>query len=273
MSQSPHHSIAPCFVDSHCHLDDTSFDADRDQVIERARAAGLKYLVAVGGGRGPDELDASLPIAAQHDSIYATVGIHPHDAARAEQRHFDRLRQAAREPKVIAVGEIGLDYHYDHSPREVQKKVLAQQLEIAREAGLPVMIHCRDAWADLRETLGSGWAASGLGGILHCFTGAVEDARAFLDMGFLISFAGNLTFRKAEALREVAREIPLERLLTETDSPYLAPAPYRGQRNEPAFVREVTRELARLRGLSEEAMRAGAIGNFERFFRLPSERS
>jgi TatD DNase family protein len=268
MAQPLDHPMDQCLLDSHCHLDDSSFDADREQVIERARAAGLKYLLAVGGGSGPDALDASLPIAARHDGIYATVGIHPHEAARAEARHFDRLREAARLPKVLGIGEIGLDYHHDHSPREVQKKVLTQQLEIAREARLPVVIHCREAWADLREILSAGWAASGLGGILHCFTGTLEEARPFLESGFLVSFAGNLTFKKAENLREAARAIPLDRLLTETDSPYLAPAPHRGRRNEPAWVREVARELARLRSLSEEAMGALTVQNFERLFGL-----
>ncbi len=252
----------PWLLDAHCHLDDAAFDADREPVIERARAAGLKYLVAVGGGRGPDELDASLPLAARFDFIYATVGIHPHDAARVEPRHWDRLRQAARAPKVVALGEMGLDYHYDHSPREAQKKVFATQLDIAREAAQPLVIHCREAWGDLRQLL-DGWAATGLGGILHCFTGSLEDARIFLDRGFLISFAGNLTFKKAEDLRRVAQAVPCDRLLSETDSPYLAPEPHRGRRNEPAYVRSVTATLARLHSLHEEAMADKILHNFD----------
>jgi TatD DNase family protein len=256
------------FVDSHCHLDDSDFDADRDAVIERARAAGVKYLVTVGCGKGPDDLDVGIPIAARHDWIYTTAGIHPHEAARAEERHFEKLRLTADDPKVLAIGEIGLDYYYDHSPREIQKQVLIRQLEIARAVKLPIVIHCRDAWADLAEIISEHWRSSGLGGILHCFTGSRDEAARFLDWGFLISFAGTVTFRKADSLREVARTIPLDRLLTETDSPYLAPVPNRGKRNEPAFVVEVTRALAALHNLSGEEMGAQAIANFERFFRL-----
>jgi TatD DNase family protein len=161
-----------------------------------------------------------------------------------------------------------LDYYYNHSPHEVQKQVVIRQLELARELKLPVVIHCRDAWSDLREVVGSHWRSAGLGGILHCFTGSPADALAFLDWGFLLSFAGNLTFKKAENLRAVAREIPLDRLLTETDSPYLTPVPHRGKRNEPAYVREVTRALAALHNRSEEDMGRQAVENFARFFHL-----
>ena len=268
-------------VDSHCHLDDSAFDADRDAVIERARAAGLKYLLTIGGAAGPDRLRGALEIAERHEWIYAAAGVHPHEAAKAAESHFAELRELARHPKFLAIGEIGLDYYYDHSPREVQKQVLVRQLGLARELGLPVIIHCRDAWADLREIIRTHWAAPGgsaggpeaagagaRGGILHCFTGTREDASELMDLGFLVSFAGNVTFKKSEGLRAVAREIPLDRLLTETDSPYLAPAPHRGTRNEPAYVREVTRELAALRGLSEEGMGEQALANFTRFFRL-----
>jgi TatD DNase family protein len=167
---------------------------------------------------------------------------------------------------VLAVGEIGLDYYYDYSPRDVQRQVLIRQMELARELMLPIMIHCRDAWTDLREVVDTHWKAAGLGGILHCFTGSEDDARAFLDWGFMISFAGNLTFKKAENLREVAPLIPLDHLLTETDSPYLAPIPYRGKRNEPAYVRGVVQELARLRNLPEEELALQVLKNFEKFF-------
>lgn len=256
------------FVDSHCHLDDSDFDADRDAVIERARAAGLKYLVTIGCGRGPDELGVGIPIARRHDWIYTTAGIHPHEAARAEERHFEMLRAAAAESKVLAIGEIGLDFFHDHAPREVQKQVLIRQLEIARAVKLPVVIHCRDAWAELGGIINEHWRSSGLGGILHCYTGTREEAFGYLDGGFLVSFAGNVTFKKAENLREAARAVPLDRLLTETDSPYLAPVPHRGKRNEPAYVAEVTRALAALRGVGEEEMGARAVENFARFFHL-----
>ena len=283
------------YVDSHCHLDDSDFDADRDAVIERARGAGLKYLLTIGGAGGPDRLSEAVRIAERHEWIYAAAGVHPHEAAKARDSHFDELRELAAHPQFVAIGEIGLDYYYDHSPRDVQRQVLIRQLKLARELDLPVIIHCRDAghcrdaWTDLREIVRAHWApapgasrteASSAGGrpqpesagtprgILHCFTGTREDAFELMDFGFLVSFAGNVTFKKAENLRAVAREIPLDCLLTETDSPYLAPAPYRGKRNEPAYVREVTRAVAELHSLSEEEMGRRAVQNFARFFGL-----
>jgi len=250
------------FVDSHCHLDDARFDADRDEVIERAHQAGVRWLLTVSGGSGPDDLPSGVPLAQRYDWIYTTAGIHPHEAKDAEPRHFEMLRRAADEPKVVAIGEIGLDYFYDHSPRETQKRVLIEQLQIAQEAELPVVIHCRDAWADLRQIIGQHWAGNGRRGVLHCFTGTRDDAFKFLDWGFMISFAGNVTFRKAGNLRDVAREVPLDRLLTETDSPYLTPEPHRGKRNEPAYVIEVARQLAILRGMPVEDFGAIAGRNF-----------
>ena len=257
--------LTPLLVDSHAHLDDTDFDPDRVAVIDRARDAGLRYILVAGGGTGPDRLDSPLAIAESHDWIFASVGVHPHEARHFSDSHAEKILQLARHPKVVAVGEIGLDYHYDHSPRDVQKQVLIRQMELARELHLPIIIHCRDAWADLREVVAAHWHSAGLGGILHCFTGSHEDARAFLDWGFLISFAGNLTFKKAENLREVAAVIPLDRLLTETDCPYLAPVPNRGKRNEPAYVRAVTQELARLRNVTEEELARAVLVNFEEF--------
>ena len=233
-------------VDSHAHLDDSDFDSDRAAVIERARAAGLRYILVAGGGTGPDRLGSPLAIAESHDWIFASVGIHPHDARHFTDSHVEEIRKLTQHPKVVAVGEIGLDYFYHHSPREIQQQILIRQMELARELRRPIIIHGRDAWADLRSIAAAHWKSSGLGGILHCFSGTLEDARAFLDWGFFVSFAGNLTFKKAENLREVARSLPPDRLLTETDSPYLAPAPHRGKRNEPAYVREVTRELVLL---------------------------
>jgi TatD DNase family protein len=267
-TESRHHPIAPRFLDSHAHLDGPEFSADREAVMERARAAGVQCLMAIGGGSGPDELAVSVPIAEAHDWIYAAIGIHPHEAAKAEDKHFDLLRGAAGNPKVLAIGEIGLDYHYDHSPRDMQRRVLIRQLEFAREAKLPVVIHCREAWEDLREIIGVHWRASGLGGILHCFTGTAEDARAFLNWGFLISYAGNVSFRNAEALRSTVREVPRDCLLTETDCPFLAPIPHRGKRNEPAFVVEVARQLGSLLNISAEEAGELAVQNFRRFFRL-----
>lgn len=256
------------FLDSHCHLDDSDFDPDRAAVIERARAAGLRYLLTVGGTGTPDQLGAPIPIAEAHDMIYASVGVHPHEARHFLDAHAEEIRKLAAHPKVLAIGEIGLDYYYDRSPRDVQKRVLIRQLELARELKRPAIIHCRDAWADLATIVEAHWRSAGLGGILHCFTGTRDDALRFIDWGFLISFAGNLTFKNAENLRAAARAVPLDRLLTETDCPYLAPVPYRGKRNEPSFVREVTGQLAALHNLRAEEMGRRVLENFARFFHL-----
>ena len=266
--RQPDQPIAQFFLDSHCHLDDSDFDGDREEVIARARGAGVRTMMTIGGAGGPDTMAVALGIAEAHDGIFAAAGIHPHEAIKAEEKHYDQLRVFARNKKFLAVGEIGLDYHYDHSPREVQKAVLIRQLELAREVKLPIVIHCREAWADLANIIQAHWNSAGLGGILHCFGGERADARKFLDWGFLISFAGNVTFKKADGLRETAKEIPTDRLLTETDSPYLAPVPLRGKRNEPGNVVEVTCVLARLHNLLPETMGQQTIQNFSAYFHL-----
>jgi TatD DNase family protein len=255
-------------IDSHAHLEFAQFDADREAVLERARAAGVETLLAIGSGTGPDRLNAAIPFAEQHDWIYATVGIHPHEAKLATEEHFECLDELARHPRVIAWGEIGLDYYYDHSPREIQQQVFRRQLDPARAAKLPIIIHCRDAWEDCLTILDQDWRSSSLGGILHCFTGTPEDARRGLDMGFLVSFAGNITYPKKQSLRDIARDLPLDRLLTETDSPFLPPQGKRGKRNEPAFVVEVAQTLANVRNLASEEVAAATAENFRRFFRL-----
>jgi TatD DNase family protein len=256
-------------IDSHAHLEMTQFDEDRAAMLERARAAGVTALLAIGSGSAPTErLDAAIPFAEQHDWIYATVGIHPHDANVATDDHFARLDELARHPRVIAWGEIGLDYYYDHSPRDVQQRAFRRQLGQARAAKLPVVIHCRDAWDDCLAILEQDWAPAGLGGIFHCFTATIAEARRALEMGFLVSFAGNVTYPKMQHLREVAREVPMEGLLTETDSPFLPPQGRRGKRNEPAFVVEVAQALANVRDLAAEEVAATTAANFRRFFRL-----
>ncbi len=262
------------FIDSHAHLEMPQFDADREAMLVRARDAGVETILAIGSGTGPGSLDCAIRLAEQHEGIYATIGIHPHEARLADDEDFAELESLARAPKVIAWGEIGLDYFYDHSPREVQASVFRRQMEMARAAKLPIVIHCRpsdgssNAWDDCLRLLREHWATNGLGGILHCFTGSLEHARAALDMGFLISFAGNLTFPKAQNLRDAARALPLDRLLIETDSPFLAPVPHRGKRNEPAWVREVARQLGELHGLSAEEAGQRTAQNFRNFFRL-----
>jgi len=261
-------------VDSHAHLEGERYDADREEVLARARETGLKTIVAIGSGTGPGSLDCGIKLAEQYDFIYATIGIHPHEAKLATEKDFTELEQFAKHPKVIAVGEIGLDYFYDHSPRQVQQQVFLRQMELARAAKLPIVIHCRpsqdseNAWEDCLSLMTQHWAPSGLGGVLHCFTGTWTQAKRALDIGFMISFAGNVTFPKAQRIRDAAKEVPLDRMFIETDSPFLAPAPYRGKRNEPAFVKEVARQIGELRGLSTEDVGGLTSDNFYKFFEL-----
>jgi TatD DNase family protein len=269
----------PIFVDSHAHLEMEQFNADREQMLARAREAGIEAIVAIGSGTGPGSLDCGIQLAEQHEFIYATIGIHPHEAKLATDADFEEMVQLAKRPKVIAWGEIGLDYFYDHSPREVQQQVFLKQLSLAQAAKLPIVIHCRpsdnsdDAWQECLKLLRERWAASGLGGILHCFTGTWAHAAQALDMGFMISFAGNITFPKAQQIREAAKQVPLDRMLIETDSPFLAPVPHRGKRNEPSFVKEVARQLGELRGLSREDVGLQTANNFYRFFSLHENRN
>ncbi|MGA7697619.1 MAG: TatD family hydrolase [Candidatus Sulfotelmatobacter sp.] len=262
------------FVDSHAHLDGKQFDSDREQVIARAREAGVQTIVAIGNGDGPAQVDCGIRLAEKYDFMYATLGIHPHEARLADEAAYQNMERLAKHPKVIAWGEIGLDYFYDHSPRDVQKRVFTRQMELAGAAKLPIVIHCRpsdgsdNAWEDCFELMQEHWAATALGGILHCFTGTWPQAKRALDMGFMISFAGNVTFPKAQQIRDAALEVPLERMLIETDSPYLAPVPNRGKRNEPAFVKETARKLGELRGLAMEEIGQYTTRNFYNFFKL-----
>ncbi len=261
-------------IDSHAHLEASQFDDDRAAMLERARAAGVETLLAIGSGTSPAErIDAAIPFAEAHDWIYATVGVHPHDAAVATEEHFARLDELGRHPRVIAWGEMGLDYHYDHSPREVQQQVFRRQLQQARAAKRPIVIHCRDAWDDCLKILEDDWRSAGVGGIFHCFTATLAEAKRGLDMGFLVSFAGNVSYPKMQPLRDVARELPLESILTETDSPYLPPQGRRGKRNEPAFVVEVAQALANVRNLATDEIAAVAATNFRGFFRLSAGQS
>jgi TatD DNase family protein len=268
------------FIDSHAHLEGKRYDADRDQVLARAKQNGIEAYLAIGNGDGPDTANCGIQLAEKYDGkpeyprIWASVGIHPHEASLANEAADAQMLQWARHPKVIAWGEIGLDYFYDHSPREVQKAVFLRQMELARTAKLPIIIHCRpsdnseNAWDDCLSMIAENWRSSALAGILHCFTGSAEHARRALDMGFMISIAGNITFPKAQSIRDAAQMVPLDRLLIETDSPYLAPLPHRGKRNEPAFVREVARQIGELRGLPAEDVGARTTQNFYQFFGL-----
>jgi TatD DNase family protein len=256
-------------VDSHAHLESEDFDVDRAEMLARARAAGVENILAIGsGGSSPDKLDAAIAVARDYDWIYATIGIHPQHAELAREEHYAKLGALAKNPKVIAWGEIGLDYYWTELPRDTQQTVFRRQLIQARAAKLPVVIHCREAWDDCLAILGEDWTSSGLGGILHCFTGTAADAAAGIGMGFMISFAGNITYPKMQHLRDVARQLPLDRVLTETDSPFLPPQGKRGKRNEPANVAEVAQTLGIVRNLGTEEMAATTAANFRRFFRL-----
>lgn len=257
-------------VDSHCHIDGSEYDADREEVIARARDAGVNTMLNVGTGDPQSgAFERAVELAERHDGVYAAVGVHPHDAKlfddAAEARLIGLVKQSQR---VIAWGEIGLDYHYDHSPREVQRSIFARQLRIARQLRLPVIIHSRAADEDtiriIREELSGGERA----GVLHCFGGSLAMAREAIDLGFFVSFAGNLTFKKADELRDVARKLPIDRLLVETDCPYLTPVPFRGKRNEPARVVETARFLAELIEHSPEQIAKTTSDNFRTLFLL-----
>ena len=251
-------------VDSHCHLDDEQFDRDRAAVVARALEAGVGCMLSIGSGNGPPDLEAGIRVAELWPQIYATVGVHPHDAAKATAETWPRLRGLLAHPKVLALGEIGLDYHYDFSPREVQREVFLRQLEMARQAGKPIVIHTREAWEDTLGILREHWGSSNGGGIMHCFSGGAQEAEQVLGMGFHLSFTGVVTFPKALRVQEAVRRTPLDRLMVETDAPYLAPAPYRGKRNEPAWVVHTARKLADLRGESFEQVAQATTANFER---------
>lgn len=254
------------FTDSHAHLDDEKFVGDREAVLSRARAAGVERILAIGNGKEPVDFQETLALAEKTDFVWAALGIHPHDACHANAGLLAELERLASAPKVVAWGEIGLDYHFDHSPRPVQQEFFRRQLESARRLNLPVVIHCREAWEDCLRILEEQWAPGKLGGILHCFSGTLAQARQALEWGFLISFAGNVTFPRAENLRATAQALPLDGLLVETDAPYLAPQSVRGRRNEPAHVLETAAALGRLHGVSREEMGKRTTENFLRLF-------
>jgi len=234
-------------VDSHCHLADPAFDGDRWAAWSRALEAGVHGALVVGAGGGSASNESAIELArARPEAMRAVVGIHPHDAREASPAALDRIERLLGDPLVVAVGETGLDYHYLHSSREEQIRSLRAHVAIAARARLPLVIHCRDAYDDLRRVLRE--EGRGVGGVVHCFTGTAEHAREMLELGFSLSFSGIVTFRNAEALREAARLVPLDRLLVETDAPFLAPVPLRGRRCEPAFAAETARALAAVRG-------------------------
>jgi len=265
-------------IDSHAHLDSQRYGDDRDALLARAWGAGVQTILSIGIGEGPDTMHQALDLAREYANrpgvpkIYASAGVHPHEARLANDAAYTKLNQLLDQPEVLACGEIGLDYYYDHSPRDVQKAVFTCQMEIAAAHKKPIIIHCRpsdnstNAWDDTLDTLESEWSPTALGGILHCFTGEWAHARRAMDLGFLISFAGNITFPKAQPIRDVLAQVPLDRILIETDAPFLAPVPNRGKRNEPAWVAEVAAKVAAVKSIAPEETALRTTENFHRFF-------
>jgi TatD DNase family protein len=264
------------YVDSHAHIDGKQFASDREEMLERARAAGVQTMITIGNGDGPDEMGCGIPYAEKYDWIYTTLGVHPHEARLLEPHHLTMMEELSSHPKVLAIGELGLDYFYDYSPRELQQQVFVSQIELARRVEKPIILHIRpsndseNAWEDCFRLLEEHWVGHGHGTVFHCFTGEVKHAVRALSMGCMISFAGNISFPKAQNIRDAAKVVPLDRFFIETDCPYLAPVPHRGKRNEPAFVVETARHFGELRGLSREEIGRLGADNFYRFFGLNS---
>jgi TatD DNase family protein len=257
------------FVDSHAHIDGHEFDDDRGEVIARAHAAGVSLILNVGtGDPHSGAFERAVELGNAHESVFTAIGTHPHDARLYDDAAEEKIKNLINDEHVIAWGEIGLDFHYDNSPHDVQVDVFKRQLRAARECDLPVVIHTREAEAETIEILQSEYKGAQRRGVFHCFSGSMELAQRALEIGFMISFSGILTFKKADDLRAVAKQVALDRLLIETDCPYLTPIPYRGKRNEPAYVVEVARCLAALHGVELEEMARITSENFNRFFGL-----
>jgi TatD DNase family protein len=268
-------------IDSHAHLDSERYTDDRGEMLARAWDSGVGEVLSIGIGDGPSQMHQALELCRAVNGrpgsphLYASAGIYPHSTPEADSSALAKLDSLLAEREVIACGEIGLDYYHEGAPHDVQRRVLIEQLEIAAARRRPILIHCRprdgaiDAWDDLFEVLEQHWLKTGLGGVMHCFGGGWEQARRSLDLGFLVSFAGNLTYPKAQPLREVARRLPLDGVLVETDAPWLTPAPDRGKRNEPAFVVRTAQILAGILGVSSEEIASVTTRSFHRLFGLP----
>jgi TatD DNase family protein len=277
---------APALIDTHAHLDSPRYDADRETMLKAALEAGVGTVLSIGIGEGPETMHRALDLCREFAGrtdvprLYATAGVHPDEAASLDDPALDKLNKLLSAPEVIACGEIGLDYYWDTAPRAVQQEAFIEQMELAAGHCLPIVIHCRAAeragtgdtaaWDDTLDLLHRHWRQTGLGGILHCFAGTLEHARRAIDFGFLISFAGNITFPKAQAIRDVAQALPLESLLVETDAPFLTPVPRRGQRNEPAYVTGTAEKLAELVDVEVEELAAVTTKNFKTLMRIAS---
>lgn len=251
--------------DTHAHLHFPDFAEDLDAVLDRARAAGLRGMVTIGTDRESNR--ATVALANRHADIWASVGIHPHDAAAATEADFEEMERLAREPRVVGLGEMGLDFFRDLSPRDVQERVFRRQIAMARRVRKPAIIHCRDAHPETLALLAEERVEE-VGGVMHCFSADVEVAKRCLDLGLMISLAGPVTYKNARALPDVARYVPIDRLVVETDCPYLTPTPHRGKRNEPAYVALTAVHVAELRGADPEALGATLTGNAARLFDL-----
>ena len=254
-------------IDSHAHIQGNEYEGEVEAVIERARGAGVEKIIAVGGAGDMSSNTAAIALADSFHAVYATVGMHPHDAKDVGIEELETLRGLTTHPKVVAVGETGLDYYYNHSSHDFQEQVFSSFIHMACETGLPIVVHERDAAEKAAELLrqeGNGK----LCGVIHCFTGNYQSARAYLDLGFYLSFTGIITFKNAEPLRAVVRQIPLDRILVETDAPYLTPVPHRGKRNEPAYVRFVAETVAKVRGISLEEVASITTANTQKLFSL-----
>jgi TatD DNase family protein len=255
-------------IDSHAHIQGKEYAGEAAAVIARAREAGVETIIAVGGAGDMSSNTEAVALAGSFPGVYATVGMHPHDAKDVGDEDLKTLQRLAASPKVVAVGETGLDYYYNHSPRETQRQVFSRFIHLARESKMPLVVHERAAAAEAAELL----REEGKGevhGVVHCFTGDYDAARRYLDLGFYLSFTGIITFKNADALRDVVRKVPLERIFIETDSPYLTPVPHRGRRNEPAYVRYVAETVARVRNTSLEQTASVTTANARALFRLP----
>jgi len=255
-------------IDSHCHLDMQDFEDDRLTVLERAAAVGVTAMVTIGAGGPPECNHSAVELAERHERVFASVGIHPHDASIVDDEIIEMIRELGAHDKVVAIGETGLDYHYDHSPRREQQSAFRRFVALARQVCLPLVVHLRDADADAIELLRSERAGD-VGGVIHCFSGNVASARSFLDLGFHLSFSGILTFKTADEIRQAAAFAPADRILVETDAPFLAPLPYRGRRNEPALVAQTAACLAEVRGELLARVAETTYANTCRLFRLP----
>ncbi len=255
--------------DSHTHLDDGRFQSDREFVIQRARAAGVRFILNPGADLASST--EAVRLAEENEDYYAAVGVHPHEAKSVDDQVLALIKHLARSEKVVAIGEIGLDYHYDHSERSVQREVFRRQIQLAMDLHLPIIIHDREAHADVLEILKEEEAFSN-GVLLHCYSGSAEMARQYVELGAMISLAGPVTFKNAKKPAEVAQEVPLDHLLIETDAPYLTPTPHRGKRNEPAHVKWVCERIAELRGLTPEEVAEATTANALRFFKIKDGR-